>query len=125
VRSKDTKQGRMLNKKGRCYLSKAQILLCCFHGKKKIVFDVCAYLIQVSELHTHFRRIMTSTHIPKINTLCCIGLYPRLCLLQIQISGKVNHIVVKPMRFHKAHIMFNTLSLFTHLFVISSSNSSL
>jgi len=67
--------------------------------KKIFVFDVCAYLIQVSELHTHFRRITTSTHIPKINTLRCIGLYPTLCLLQIQNSGKVNRNVVKPMRF--------------------------
>jgi hypothetical protein len=30
---------------------------------------VCAYLIQVSELHVHFRRIAMSTHIPIINPL--------------------------------------------------------
>lgn len=116
----------MLNKKGRRYLSKTHTLLCCFHDNKKIVFDMCAYLIQVSELQTHFGRIKTCIHIPKINSLCCIGHCPRcMCITDKKISGKVNHIVVKPRRSHIAHIMFNTLSLFIRLFVISISNSSL
>jgi hypothetical protein len=92
--------GHNVEQEGAVLLVKGTDFIVLLQRKKKIfVFDVCAYLIQVSELHTHFRRITTSTHIPKINTLRCIGLYPTLCLLQIQNSGKVNHNVVKPMRF--------------------------
>jgi hypothetical protein len=45
---------------------------CVASTKKKIALDVCAYLIQVSELHIHFRRITRCTHIPNINTLYCV-----------------------------------------------------
>jgi len=45
--------------------------------EKNRIGYVCAYLIQVSELHIHFRRITMSTHIPNINTPCCIRHCPR------------------------------------------------
>jgi hypothetical protein len=79
--------------------------------KKKIALDVCAYLIQVSVLHIHFRRITTCTHIPKMYTLCCICHCPRCVFITDTNLWQSKSYLVKPMIFHTAQIMFFLHSL--------------
>jgi hypothetical protein len=60
--------GQNIEREGEVLLVKGTGFIVLLPRKKEIALDVCAYRIQVSELHVHFRRITMSTHIPNINS---------------------------------------------------------
>jgi len=60
--------GQNIEREGEVLLVKGTDFIVLLPRKKQNrIGYVCAYLIQVSELHVQFRRITMSTHIPNIN----------------------------------------------------------